>query len=144
MSENELKRVKRQHLTDVDIGKILGLGKALLPKREIAALIHFSQKAVQHTLPTYMFETFQGRNPRRNYPRKTSQREDRYIERHLKQNSDIPLHDIINLIELPISKGTVRRRRSETGLGSYIAAQKPGLRPENVVKRLDWAERYKD
>ena len=56
-------REKGNLLTDIDIGKILGLGKAFIPKREIAALIHFSQKAVQHTLPTYMFETFQGRIP---------------------------------------------------------------------------------
>jgi hypothetical protein len=30
------------------------------------------------------------------------------------------------------------------GLGSYIAEEKPGLRAENVVKRLEWAKRYKD
>jgi len=29
-------------------------------------------------------------------------------------------------------------------LGSYIAASKPGLSPENIAKRLAWAEKYKD
>jgi len=29
------------------------------------------------------------------------------------------------------------------GLGSYIAAKKPGLRIENIAKRLEWAEKYK-
>ena len=144
MTGSPVAHTKGKHLTDIDIGKILGLAKGLIPQRKIASLIKCSQKAVQYTLTTYLFETFQGRNPRRNYQRKTSEREDRYIERRLKQNSDIPLRDITNLIGLPISERTVRRRRSEMGLGSYIAAQKPGLRPENVIKRLDWAERYKD
>src|SRR5438876_1477668 len=126
MTGSPAAHIKRKHLTNIDIGKILGLAKGLIPQRKIASLIKCSQKAVQHTLATYLFETFQGRNPRRNYQRKTSEREDRYIEHHLKQNSDIPLRDITNLIGLPISERTVRRRRSETGLGSYIAAQKLG------------------
>ena len=131
-------------LSDVDIGKILGLAKALMPQREIADLMKCSKSAVQHTLATYLFETFQGRNPRRKYERKTTQRENRYIERALKQNDSLPLRDITNIIGLPISERTVRRRRSEAGLGSYVAAEKPGLRKENVVKRLEWAMRYKD
>src|SRR5438046_214865 len=103
-----------------------------------------SQKAIQHTLTTYLFETFQGRNPRREYKRKTIEREDRYIERALKQNNSTPLRDITNIIDLPISERTVRRHRSETGLRSYGTAEKPGLSAENVVKRLEWAQRYKD
>ena len=137
-------RQSRKHLTDVDIGKILGLAKALMPQRQIASLIKCSQKAVQHTLATYLFETFQGRNPRREYKRKTSEREDRYIERALKQHSSTPLRDITNIVGLPISMTTLRRRRSEAGLASCVAAEKPGLSAQNVVKRLQWAQRYKD
>jgi len=39
---------------------------------------------------------------------------------------------------------TLRRRQSEAGLASCVAAEKPGLSAENVVKRLEWAQRYKD
>jgi len=115
-----------------------------MPQRKIAALMKCSQKAVQHTLATYLFETFQGRNLRQEYKRKTTEREDHYIERALKQNTSTPLRDITNIIALPISERTVRRRRSEAGLESYVAAKKPGLSAENVVKRLKWAQRYKD
>lgn len=137
-------RQPKQHLTDIDIAKLLGLAKAEIPQREIASLMKCSQKAVQHTLATYTFETFQGHNPRREYRRKTTKREDRYIERALKQHSFTPLRDITNIIGLPISETTVRRRRSEAGLGSYIAAEKPGLSDEIVASRLRWALRYKD
>ena len=144
MSENEPKRVKRQHLTDVDIGKILGLDKAEKSQREIADIMGCSRKAVQQTLANYEFETFQGRNARWEYKRKTTEREDRYIERVIKQNYDIPLKDITNLVDPEISVSTVRRRRLEAGLNSYVAAVKPGLRVENVKARLQWGLRYKD
>ena len=45
---------------------------------------------------------------------------------------------------MSVSKHTVRRRRDEAGLGSYIAAEKPGLRPKNIAERLEWANKYKD
>jgi transposase len=140
-------RSSGEHLSDIDIAKILAFDKADTSQREIAQLVKCSRSAVQEILRTYLFETFQGRNQRRTYQRKTTKREDRYIERALKQNFSKPLHDITNIINtngLPISETTVRRRRSEAGLGSYIAVAKPGLRKENVVKRLEWAMRYKD
>ena len=144
MADSPVERQPRKHLTDIDIAKILTLAKAIMPQRKIAALMKCSQKAVQHTLATYLFETFQGRNLRQEYKRKTTEREDHYIERALKQNTSTPLRDITNIIALPISERTVRRRRSEAGLESYVAAKKPGLSAENVVKRLKWAQRYKD
>lgn len=133
-----------QDLSDVDIGKILGLGKAELPQREIASLMKCSQNAVKHTLHTYFVETFQGRQPHRDYKRKATEREDRYIEHALKQHYSLPLCDITNIVSLPISRWTVACRRDSVGLGSYIATQKPGLQLENVEKRLEWAMRYKD
>jgi len=137
-------REKGKHFSDIDIGKILGLAKAAWPQRKIAALMKCTQSVIQNILATYLFETFQGRNARREYQRKTSKREDRYILRALQQNNDLPLQDITNKIALGISTTTLRRRRSESGLGSYIAVKKPGLSANNVRKRLEWAIKYKD
>jgi hypothetical protein len=117
-----------QHLLDVDVGKILGLGKAELPQRQIASLMKCSQNAVEHMLHTYFFETFQGQQSRRDYKHKTTQREDRYIECAQKQHYSLPLQDITNIVGLPISQWTVARCRDAAGVGSYIVAQKPGLR----------------
>ena len=143
-----VERERGKHLSDADIGKILGLAKALMPQRKIATLMKCTRKTVQHVLATFLFETFQGRNSQPERPRKTTEREDRYILRIIKQNDSAPLRDITNIInnkiDVPISEHTVRRRRSEAGLGRYIAATKPGLRLENVTKRLEWALRYKD
>ena len=65
-----------QHLSDVDIGKVLGLVKAELPQREIMDLMNCSKKAVQHMIETYDFDTFQCHNPRHEYEHKTTKCED--------------------------------------------------------------------
>jgi hypothetical protein len=51
-----------KHLSDVDIGKILGLAKAAMPQRKIAALMKCSKNVIQNILMTYLFKTFQGCN----------------------------------------------------------------------------------
>jgi len=133
-----------EHLSDIDIAKILTLAKAFTSERKIASLIKCSKTSVYDTLNTYDFETFQGCNSGREYQCKTTKRKDRYIERALKQYESMPLHDITNIIGLPISERTVRRRQLEAGLESYVAAEKPRLHPENFAARLEWALHYKD
>src|SRR5436190_9974012 len=107
-------RQSGQHLSDVDIAKILGLDKAGESQRPIAKHMKCSLKAVQNALNNYDFDTFQGRHSRREYKRKTTAREDRYIERIIKQNDSLPLRDITNIVNkkvIPISKSTLMRRR---------------------------------
>ena len=140
-------RMSGQHLNDIEIAKVLGLAKAGKSQREIARLMHCSQKPVYNTLTNYDFQTFQGHDQRCEYKRKTTAREDRYIERALKRNESLPLKDITNIVNqnvTPISRITLGRRRSEAGLGSYVAASKPGLRIENVEKRLQWALEHRN
>ena len=84
MNENKAPRAKGQHLNDIEIAKVLGLDKAGKSQREIARLMHCTQKLVQNTLINYDFDMFQGRNTRREYKRKITKREDRYIEHALK------------------------------------------------------------
>jgi hypothetical protein len=97
MGDSSTPRQSRKHLSDIDIGKILKLVKALLPQRKITSHMKCSQKTDQHTLATYLFEIFQGCNPWREYQFKTIEYEDRYIERALKQNSSVPLRDITDI-----------------------------------------------
>jgi len=115
---------------------------------KIASLMRCSAKAVNHMLVTFLFETFNGRHQRREYQRKITEHKDQYIVHAIKQNNSLPLCDITNIINnkinVPISETTLRRRRSEADLGSYIAVKKPRLSTENIAKRLAWAEKYKN
>ena len=144
MTENQAPHTKGQHLNDIEIAKVLGLNKGGKSLREIASLMHCTPKPIRNALANYDFDTFQGRDTRREYKRKMTKWEDQYIERALKQNFDVPLRDITNIIDSEISEKTLRRHRSEAGLERYVAAVKPGLRSVNVAARLEWALRYKN
>ena len=47
-----------KHLSDVDVGKILGLAKAAMPQPKIAALMKCSQNAIQNILATISLKPF--------------------------------------------------------------------------------------
>ena len=80
MTENQVPRAKGQHLNDIEIEKVPGLDKAGKSRR---CLMHCTQKMSRNA--NYDFDSFQGRDARREYKRKTSKTEDQYIERALKQ-----------------------------------------------------------
>jgi len=122
----------RSTLTDIEITKILTLYHEGHSERDIATIIHRSKGAVEHTLATYNFDTFIGHNPRPIHPRKTTEREDRYLLRAAKQFNEVPLHDISKIVNIPISKSTMSRRLHEVGYGRYIARKKPQLSSKNI------------
>ena len=47
---------KTKHLSDVDIGKILGLAKALCPQRKISSLMKCSRNTLKHILATSLLK----------------------------------------------------------------------------------------
>jgi len=134
----------RPNLTDIEIAKILTLDHTGSSQRDIAGDVHRSKSAVQHALSEYDYDTFTGHNPRPKRARKTTKREDRYLIRAAKQFDEVPLRDITNIVGIPVSQSTLSRRLHEEGLGRYVARRKPGLRPENVEERLNWAIAHKD
>ena len=138
MTEPNGKHKAGEYLYDVKIAQSLVLDKVAVPQCKIVALLKCSCNTVHNALATFLFETSAGRNITWKHEWKTTECEDRYIERTLKQNFDLPLKDIINIIGVPISEHTVQRQRSKTYLGSYIVVKKPTLRVENIKKRLEW------
>src|ERR1700734_3850540 len=84
MPVQSTQRKPGKQLTDIEIAKALGCtSKAGAHQRTIAEWLKGTKTSlsVQRALSMYSFDTFQGRNPRREYQRITTQREDRYIER---------------------------------------------------------------
>ena len=131
MTDTAVEREQGKHLSDIDIGKILGLAKALCPQRKIATLMKCGRKAIQHIVTIYLFEIFQERGPRRVYEWKTIKRQDNIILHTIKQNYDPSLHDIINIVNktiiTSISECIVHHQRSEADLESAIVIVKPVL-----------------
>ena len=92
--DSPVEREQGKHLSDTDIGKILGLAKALMSQQEIAELMKCIKKIVETILLTYHFETFQTHNSWPKYAQKTTEQKDRYILCALKQNEWMPSSDI--------------------------------------------------
>ena len=134
----------RSSLTDIEITKILTLHREGHSQRDIANTIQRSKGAVEHTIATYDFDTFTHHKPRPNRPRKTTKREDRYILRASKRFNEIPLRDISQIVNVPVSKSTISRRLHEMNYGRYVERKKPYLSLGNIQARLDWAIAHKD
>jgi transposase len=134
----------RPSLTDIEIAKTLTLDHIGSSQRDIAGDVHRSKSAVHHALSEYDYDTLTGHNPLPKRARKTTKREDRYLIRAAKQFDEVPLRDITTIVGISVSHSTLSRRLHEEGLGWYVARRKPGLRPENVEERLNWAIAHKD
>ena len=81
-------------------------------------------------------------------PRATTAQEDLDIVLKSKRNRMVTAPDIkaeINSGRVkPVSTSTVQRRLREKGLKGRIAAKKPLLRKQNIVKRLRWAREHRN
>jgi len=53
-------RTKSMHLTNLQIAKIFGLAKVNMSQQKMRSLMKCSASAIQHTLVTFLFETFNG------------------------------------------------------------------------------------
>ena len=107
-----------KHLTDVQIAKCLTLAKFRIPQREIARELGCDQSTIQRTLKNYDYDTFVERHISSGRSRKTSDEDDRHLLITAKRHYDLPLHDITNLSDLPISVATVTRRLKEVDIVS--------------------------
>ena len=95
------------HLSDVEIASILSFSEAGWSTRAISQKLHCSQTVVSRTLRKYNFDFFVGQKPWVKHSHKTSIQEDWLLLHIAKQNSSVPLNDVTNISELPISRSTL-------------------------------------
>lgn len=77
-------------------------------------------------------------------PRATTEEEDRLITAAIVADPFQSAEDIREALSLTVSSETVRRRLSELGLQSFVAAQKPCLSDSQLQERLMFATAMKD
>ena len=135
--------IPMSHLSDVEIASMLSFNEAGWSTRAIGQKLHRSQTVVSRTLRNYEFDSFVGRKPQAKDRRKTSIRGDRLLLRIAKKNSSLPLQDITNISEFPISRFTLSRRLKEVELYSRVKRHKPYVSEKNIQERLDWAILHK-
>ena len=83
-------------------------------------------------------------------PKKTSDRQDRFIIRQTLSNRRMTLWQLRQKLannaqgSVRVSKDTINRRLKANGIKSYVPIKKPLLTHNQKIKRLKWARRHKN
>lgn len=124
--------------------KIVTLKKEGLSNAAIAKKLKVSEKGVRYCHIRYLTTGSYKDRKRSGQPRKTSLREDREIRRNSLCNRKLTAPQILSEFThssgKQISVSTIKNRLKSFGLKGRIAAKKPLLRPQNKIKRLQWAK----
>lgn len=119
--------------------KIITLQKEGHSIRQISKKLTLSISGVAKTIYRYRDTDSNYDRPRSGAPRKTSQREEKFLEVTSKRNRFKTVRELtaeLNTFrETPVSESTVRRRLAAKNLKGYIAAKKPLLRAINKKKK---------
>lgn len=141
-----IKMGKSNQISKEKRAQIVILSQAGSSQRKIAQFVGVSKTTVQYTLQRYAETGSYADRKRSGRPKKTTSSDDRRIQVISKRSRMKTVPDIraeINeSLPQPISESTVTRRLHEIGLYGRVAAKKPLLRPQNIRKRLKWAEEH--
>ena len=140
----EAPKKRRQVLTDVQKGQIIGAMKADKTIAEAAAIASCWPASAHRYWHRFLDTNDVSRKEGQGRKRKTTPQQDRAIIREVKKCRFVSTTDILNSYpDLNVSPDTISRRIKETGeFNSYWAAKKPYMSPENKRKRLAWAKEH--
>lgn len=82
--------------------------------------------------------------PRAGRPKIINDTAKRAIIRHIKKNPFLSYEELINTLQLSISRRTLYTVLNESGYGKWKAQKRPKLTPEAAKCRYDWALKHKD
>lgn len=139
---------KKKEIDESTRSVIIYLHKKGLSQRKIAEECHVSRGAVENAIriseETGGFKT----RKRTGRPRVTTKREDSVIVRTALRNRRLTATQITAMTNetrsSPISRKTINNRLHKAGLRGRVAMRKPLLRPQNKVKRLEWAKKHEN
>jgi transposase len=134
---------QRHELTAFQKGEIIALASEH-SHAEIATRLGIPRSTI-----TYFLQRVRNRGSvdnihRPGRPRKTSKSADRLLIRNAEVDTHIPLQQLKNAINIDISTRTIQRRLMESGIRKWRAVERPLLRKEHAVKRLEWAKIHRN
>lgn len=134
----------KKQLSLVEKGKILAWKKLKKSNRWIGKQLKRAEGTIRYFYKNYKLTSATNRKFGSGSRRKTSIRQDNMIKRLALTTRSISRQQIIQNLQLPISKTTMSRRLKEKGLRGRVAAKKPFISRENIKKRLKWARDHKN
>ena len=109
---------------------------------EIGHELHISRRTVSNFL-TYLENRQSSKNlPRHGCPRITTEAQDKCILSAAETNAHVPFASLQNIVNIPASMSTIRRRLHEDLIRKWRAVKRTLLNKEHAKKRLEWALKY--
>src|SRR2546423_3712271 len=105
-----------------------------MSQREIACRLNYSQSTMLRATKDITIDTLVPRPKHPRAPRRTSNQGDRLFVCTAIKEWKITLPDIINVVSTSVSRPTILRCLTESGIKSYTAYQKLFLKPEHLAK----------
>ena len=131
----------RKELSEWDKGRIEGRSE-YMTDIEIGRELHIPRQTVSSFLTRLETRQSSENLPRPGRPRITTKAQDKRIITAAETNTRVPFASLQNIINVPASTSTIRRRLHEDLIRKWHAVKRTLLRNEHAKKRLEWALKY--
>ena len=136
MSKQRVPEAKRWEIVDL-------YANLQLPPKHIVRATRVPRRTVFAILRKWKLHGDVADLPRSGRPRKTTPKEDRRIVRRARRFPFETPRQVINVLQVPLSTRTVRRRLREAGIRRHVARYTLMLNPVHIAKRLAWCLKHR-
>ena len=131
----------RKELSQWDKGRIEGRSVSMTDTG-IGHELHVPRQTVSNFLTRLRTHKSPNNLLRQSRPRITTEAQDKCIIAATKANTHIPFASLQNIVNVPVSTRTIRRRLHEDLIRKWRAAKRPLLNKERAKTRLEWALKH--
>ena len=132
----------RKELSEWDKGRIEGRSVSMTDA-EIGRELHIPRRTVSNFLTRLKNRQSSENLHRHGRPRITTEAQDKRIIAAAETNTHVPFASLQNLVNVPTSTSTNRRRLHEDLIRKWRAVKRTLLTKERAKKRLEWAMKYR-
>src|ERR1044072_4870715 len=133
---------RRTEMSPHDKGKILAYME-IFNTTQIAKKMGHDPTTIRRFINKYK-ETGNIENlPRTERPPALNNDEKDALTNEVIKNRRIPIHEVINTLDLNCSLTTAKKTLHEAGIYSHVAAKKPFISERHAAARVNWCEKYK-
>ena len=131
----------QKELSQWDKGHIEGRSESMT-EEEIGCQLHIPRRTVSNFLTWLKSRKTSDNLPWHGRPRITTEAQDKHIINAAETNTHVPFTSLQNIVNVPASTSTIRRRLHEDLIRKWCAVKRTLLTKEHAKKRLEWALKY--